>query len=65
MVLKSVRPFVPPRFVSLRLKTNQTMSAKACVMMAKYTPGCGCEGENPKISAKAGRRQEAGPGRRQ
>ena len=65
MVLKSVRPFVPPRFVSLRLKTSQAMSAKACVMMAKYTPRMRLRNaRNPKMSAKqAGARDR--PARRQ
>jgi hypothetical protein len=32
-VLKSARPLVPPRFISLRLNTSHADSASACVMI--------------------------------
>src|SRR5438128_12342373 len=37
-LLKSVRPLVPPRFISFRLHLSQVANAIAWVRMAKYVP---------------------------
>jgi len=53
IVLKSARPFVPPRRISLRLKTSHAESASACVMIEKYTPRIRLRNaRKPKASAK-------------
>ena len=36
--LKSVKPLLPPKPVSLRKNSNMAAKVKACVMMEKYTP---------------------------
>ena len=38
MRLKSVKPLLPPKPVSLRKKSSMAAKVSACVMMLKYTP---------------------------
>lgn len=38
MRLKSVKPLLPPKPVSLRKKSSMAAKVMACVMMEKYTP---------------------------
>ncbi len=38
MRLKSVKPLLPPKPVSLRKNSSIAAKVKACVMMEKYTP---------------------------
>ena len=38
MRLKSVKPLLPPKPVSLRKKSSIAANVSACVMIEKYTP---------------------------
>ncbi len=38
MRLKSVKPLLPPKPVSLRKNSSMAAKVSACVMMLKYTP---------------------------
>ena len=38
MRLKSVKPLLPPKPVSLRKNSSMAAKVSACVMMEKYTP---------------------------
>ena len=38
MRLKSVKPLLPPKPVSLRKNSNMNANVSACVMIEKYTP---------------------------
>ena len=66
-VLKSVRPLVPPSMVSLRRKMSHIASARAWVMMEKYTPLMRLrKAKNPKTSGEQhgyGQGQDQGDGK--